>query len=239
MATPLVCDGDELVRLKQRVAQLEGERTRDGATGASLADPHAAAVTTEERTPETSGGSNDALSWKISSIEKFVPLTSEQRERLREKYEREATARANGDEAETESLDDILGAENATYYREQVSAAFKRVQNEEVERESVWLSRKLGLTSEQESSMRQLFERIESEIGGTHDTGNAGSNPQDRVRAMIAANRRRSELRNAELSRILSPEQLQAYAQIEAESSASDVEVFHDAGGGVATAVPK
>jgi hypothetical protein len=51
---------------------------------------------------------------------------------------------------------------------------------------------------------------------------------------MIADNRRRLELRNAELSKILTPEQLQAYAQIEAESSASDVEVFHDAGEGAA-----
>jgi hypothetical protein len=182
---------------------------------------------------------NDALSWKISAIEKFVPLTPEQKERLREKYERESDAQAHGNEVEVESLEEILGPENASYYREQVQAAFKRVQDEEIERESVWFSRKLGLSEEQETSMRQVFERVEAELGTTGHTSNSAKNPQERVRAMIAENRRRSELRTAELSRILTPEQLQVYARIEAESSASDVEVFHDAGAGQGAAAPK
>ena len=52
---------------------------------------------------------------------------------------------------------------------------------------------------------------------------------------MIAENQRRSELRTNELSNILSPEQRRAYAELEAESSASDVEVFHDPGASEAT----
>lgn len=234
VATPLVCTTEELTRLQHRVAQLESERSQVAAPTSPL--PNGAAVATAHEVPnhEGSSPSNDVLSWRISAIEKFVPLNSDQKERLREKYEREAQARANGEEVEAESLDDILGAENASYYREQVSAAFKRVQTEEVERESVWLSRKLGLTPDQESSMRQVFERVESEVGRGNQSGRSGLSPQDRVRAMIADNRRRLELRNAELSKILTPEQLQAYAQIEAESSASDVEVFHDAGEGAA-----
>ena len=232
-ATPLACDSAELARLQQRVAHLEEEQTRVSVATPVPSGAIPVAPSHEAHIQEGANRSNDALSWKISAIEKFVPLSSEQKDRLREKYERESNARANGDEVETESLDDILGAENAAYYREQVSAAFKRVQNEEIERESVWLSRKLGLTPEQESSMRQVFERVESEIGGGYGEGQSGLSPQDRVRAMVAENRRRSELRNAELSKVLTPEQLQAYAQIEAESSASDVEVFHDAGEGV------
>jgi hypothetical protein len=80
--------------------------------------------------------------------------------------------------------------------------------------------------------MRQIFERVESEVDQSGSQGHSGGSPQERVRSMIAENRRRSELRNAELSRILTPEQLRTYAQLEAESSASDVEVFHDPGAG-------
>jgi hypothetical protein len=176
------------------------------------------------------GLSKDTVAWRVSAIEKFVPLDPDQKERLRDKYERESTAAANGEEVETESLEDIIGSENASYYREQVQAAFKRVQNEEIDRESVWLTRKLGLSPDQESSVRQIFERVESEVTQSKLTGHSSGTPQDRVRALIAENQRRSELRKEELSRILTPEQLRAYAQLEAESSASDVEVFHDPG---------
>jgi hypothetical protein len=175
------------------------------------------------------------VAWRVSAIEKFVPLNPEQKERLREKYERESTASANGEEVESESLEDIIGSENASYYREQVQAAFKRVQNEEIERESVWLTRKLGLSPEQESSVRQIFERVESEVSQSTAPGHLSGTPQERVRALIAENQRRSELRTNELSNILSPEQRRAYAELEAESSASDVEVFHDPGASAAT----
>jgi hypothetical protein len=181
------------------------------------------------------GPSQDAVAWRISAIEKFVPLSPEQKNSLRDKYEREATAKANGEEVESDSLEDIIGSENAAYYRDQVQAAFRRVQNEEIERESVWLTRKLGLSPEQESAVRQIFERVESEVGQSGAQGHSNGGPQDRVRALIAENRRRSELRKDELSRVLTPEQARTYAQLEAESSASDVEVFHDPGPSEAT----
>jgi hypothetical protein len=230
MANSLTCDSEEMNRLKLRVAQLESERHRADPPVASHPTVEPASPLHEASETEASSTSKEALSWRISAIEKFVPLSSEQKERLRGKYERESAAKTSGEEVETESLDDILGAENASYYREQVKAAFKRVQNEEIERESMWVSRKLALTSEQETSVRQVFERVESEMGQSHGSGQAGGSPQERVQRLIAENRRRSELRNGELSKILSPEQFQAYAQLEAESSTSDVEVFHDPG---------
>ncbi|MEY4669726.1 MAG: hypothetical protein RL518_2425 [Pseudomonadota bacterium] len=229
-STPLTCDAEEVARLKLRVEQLEKER---GHLVSSVPSPLAggpARIPEREGEGENVASSTETLSWRISAIEKFVPLTPEQKERLREKYERESAARGSGEEVETESLDDILGAENASYYREQVQAAFRRVQNEEIERESVWLSRKLGLTAEQESSVRQLFERVESEVSEAQDHGQARGSPQERVQQLIAENRRRSELRNAELARVLSPEQFKTYVQLEAQSSTSDVEVFHDPG---------
>lgn len=237
--SPLACDDQEIARLKLRVAQLEGEKrhmvfpSSSPLPGAPVGESH------ESRDAGASSSSKDAVAWRVSAIEKFVPLNPDQKERLREKYERESSAAANGEEVESESLEDIIGSENASYYREQVQAAFKRVQDEEIDRESVWLTRKLGLSPDQESSVRQIFERVESEINQSKLAAHSNGTPQDRVRALIAENQRRSELRKNELSQILSPEQLRTYAQLEAESSASDVEVFHDPGAAEGTPINK
>ena len=222
-AQPLICDQSDLKQMKERVAQLESElastkRVESVTSGA----PDAAAVTSSQE---------DTLSWKISAIEKFVPLSDEQRDRIREKYTKER----EGDSESAESLDDILGAESATFYRERVQAAFKKVQDEEVDREVVWLSRKLSLTQEQEASVRTILANVEADVSKGETHGQSGATPQERVREMIAQNRRRAELRNEQLKGVLTPEQFEAYLQAEAESSASDVEIFHDPTGGAAT----
>lgn len=217
-AQPLVCDQSDLKRMQERIAQLESEL----ASAKTLA--HSTIATPQGAVAEPQA--DEALSWKISAIEKFVPLSEDQKERLQEKYTKERAGEGEG----AESLDDILGAESAAFYRERVQAAFKKVQDEEVEREVVWLSRSLSLSQEQEGSVRTILANVEAEVtkGQTH--GQSGATPQERVREMISQNRRRSELRNEQLKRVLTPEQFQAYLQAEAESSASDVEIFHDPG---------
>jgi hypothetical protein len=47
---------------------------------------------------------------------------------------------------------------------------------------------------------------------------------------MIAENKRRAALLREKLQALLPPDQYQAYLRSEAESAASDVEVFHDPG---------
>lgn len=151
-AQPLVCDQSDLKRMQERVAQLESElasaKTRAHVT---VAPPQVAAAE-----PQT----DESLSWRISAIEKFVPLSDEQKERLREKYTKERAGEGEG----AESLEDILGAESAAFYRERVQAAFKKVQDEEVEREVVWLSRTLSLSKEQEGSVRTILANVEAEV---------------------------------------------------------------------------
>ncbi len=217
-AEPLVCDQSDLKRMQERVAQLESE------LASAKTRAHSTIVTPEVAAAEPQF--DEALNWKISAIEKFVPLSDEQKERLREKYTKERAGEGEG----AESLDDILGTEGASFYRERVQSAFKKVQDEEVEREVVWLSRTLSLSKEQEGSVRTILANVEAEVskGGAH--AQSGATPQERVREMIAQNRRRSDLRSEQLRRVLTPEQFQAYLQAEAESSASDVEIFHDPG---------
>jgi hypothetical protein len=172
------------------------------------------------------------MAWRISAIEKFVPLSEEQRERLKEKFEEERVAREEGRESQAESLETVIGEENASMYRQQVQAAFERVQNEEIEKEVVWVARKLSLSSDQEQGMRAAFASVEStinsEFGGEH--GQRDASPQTRVSRMIAENKRRLQLRADAAKGILNAEQYAAYVESEAQSSAADMEVFHDPG---------
>jgi hypothetical protein len=223
-AQVLTCDTSELKLAQQKIAELESELV--------VVKNAAAPMATSPEQPASHDASqidsDESLKWKVSAIEKFVPLTDEQRERLRDKYAKERQGEGEG---ATESLDDILGAESAKYYREQVQVAFKRVQDEEVEREVVWLSRKLTLSTEQESSVKAILSNVEAEVSQGRSHSPSGATPQDRVKSMIAENRRRTELRNEQLKQVLSADQFRSYLQSEAESSSADVEVFHDAGG--------
>ena len=225
-AEVLTCDTSELKLARQKIAELTSE----------LVLAKSAAVPTSG-SPEQSSSqhpaqidADESLKWKVSAIEKFVPLTEEQRERLRDTYAQEKQG-----EEEAETLDDILGSESAKYYREQVQAAFKRVQDEEVEREVVWLSRKLSLSAEQEASVKTILSNVEDEVRKDGSHASSSSTPQDRVKNMITENRRRTVLRNEQLKQVLTPDQFRSYLQSEAESSSADVEVFHDAGGAEAS----
>lgn len=174
----------------------------------------------------------EVLGWRISAIEKFVPLSEDQKKRLADKFEREQESREQGQEAESESLEEILGEENAMYYRGQVQAAFARVQNEEIQKEALWAARQLQLSSDQESELVQVFSLIEKRIDEEFPKALHGvsQTSQDRVKRMIAENKRRTELRAEELKRILPPDRYEAYLREAAESAASDMEVFHDPG---------
>jgi hypothetical protein len=178
----------------------------------------------EERTAVVSETENNAARWKISAIEKFVPLTEDQRERLQQSF-------SGGPDRPKESLEEILGAENAEYYRSQVKAAFQRMEEQELEKEVVFTSRQLALSSQQESQIRIVFQDIERELD-TAEGDARGGTPQERVGRMVEQNKKRQALRNERVHGILSPEQYQAFLKTQSESPEADMEVFHDSGGG-------
>lgn len=175
---------------------------------------------------------NQAVAWQISAIERFVPLSEGQRLRLANKFAEERKAREEGRESSAESLEEILGEDNAQTYRGQVKAAFDRVRNEELEKDTVWLARRLGLSPDQEASMRTIFEDVERAVAVEYPQPalGAGATPQQRVLRMIAENKRRVQLRAERLRQILPPDQYQAYMKAESESAAADMEVFHGSG---------
>jgi len=230
---PAQGDDGELTNARNRIASLEGElqRLRAAGVGAQVfagveptSDPDGSASTVDgsaggaAQRRQKDGAPRSAVAWRISAIEKFVPLTDEQRRRLQERFSNDSG----------ESLEEILGEENARFYRQQVDAAFKKAQEEEVDREVVWLSRQLALAPAQEREVQEIFRSIEAELDNDSEPPAASRRtPEERVKAMIAENKRRSELRAEKLKGVLSDDQYQVFIRSEAESSASDVEVFH------------
>lgn len=220
--------------LSQRAAEVE-ELRKKVAVMAHTAAPQEQSA--EDHEPAASGqkegnAAAQASAWRISAIERFVPLSNEQRSRLQGKFAEEQLAHEEGRESTAESLDDILGADNAQVYRDQVDAAFKRVQKEELERDALWMARKLGLSTEQEGRMRAAFDEVEQVVASEFPPTQIGARetPQKRVMRMIAENKRRVQLRAERLRQVFSPEQYEAYVKAESESSASDMEVFHGSG---------
>lgn len=232
LAPQSTASNSELERTKQRVAQLERElKLSEGAQAAQETVRVDGEISVSEE-GAISSDRQEAVKWRVSAIDKFVPLNDDQRQRLAAKFSREFSSEGAGDEDET--LDDILGLENATYYREQVRAAFQRVQEEELEKEVLWIARQLSLSDVQERQIQEIFNKIEQQIDqelAAPQHGVAERSAQDRVKLMIAENRRRSELRNEQLKAALTPEQYEAYLRSQADSAASDIEVFHDPGG--------
>lgn len=213
---------EKIVELEKKVSELLAQVVRPVADVPASAPDMAATSVADKSEQER----REALTWKVSAVEKFVPLTDEQKLRLQKKYEAEAKGGVEG--AETDTLEDIIGQENATFYRQQVKAAFQKVRDEELNKEVVWLARQLNLSAPQEQAVQQAFQAIETQLAQDQ---RATASSHDRVKSMIEEDRKRNELRGAQMKELLSPEQYQAYAKSQAESSSSDVEVFHDSGG--------
>lgn len=231
---PMECQ-QQLSHERDRAAELErqlAQSSRARVQVVETASVSSGVAPQVEREDSSSEPEPEVDRWRISAIEKFVPLSEEQKRRLEEKYQIERENKVNDSDTETESLESILGEENAKYYREQVQAAFDRVQKQEAEKEVAWLSRQLNLNQEQERSVQGVFAEVEQTVDREFSEQQHGvaRSPQERVRQMIAENRRRSQLLLERLQGILRPDQYQAYARIQADSSESDVEVFHDPG---------
>lgn len=232
-AALLSCDG-EVGPLRARVRELEGRLATVAMTEAVSAwegEALLAESSTLEGPDAEAKRRQEAVKWRVSAIEKFVPLTEAQRDRLAEKFKREAEA--GGEEVDTEKLEDILGSESAEYYRQQVKAAFQRVQDQEVEKEVVWVSRQLSLSPEQERLVQSAYSSVEQQVQqefGGQEHGGTPHSAQERIKRMVQENRRRNQLLNSQMKAILSSEQYRAFLQGQAEAASSDVEVFHDPG---------
>jgi len=238
MAKPQVLSCESTAApLQARVSELERKLKEEEARAAQSHTEQAPLPVNSVDSPAAGEAEGDdtrlreATRWRVSAIEKFVPLSEEQKQRLSDKFIKEGSSEDG--EVETESLETILGDDNATFYRQQVQAAFQRVQDEEVEKEVVWVSRQLSLSQEQERAVRDVYDRVEQQVRAEASVGGHGApaaSSQDRVRQMVQESRLRNTLRQSMLKDVLTPEQYQTYLKNESESASSEMEVFHDPG---------
>lgn len=232
MVSPQVlrCES-ELARERAKVATLEN-RVAQQPAGVSPSGHEHSQVETQHTQGDFKPADERAVSWQISAIEKFVPLSDDQKDKLRGKFLEEREARREGRESSAESLDAIIGEASAAAYRQQVQSAFERVQNAELEKETVWLSRQLALSDEQERGMRSVFAEVEAQVRaqfGGAEVGNKLS-AQERVSRLLAENKKRTQLRAEGLQKILNADQQKRYAEQQAQSPDADMEIFHDSG---------
>lgn len=168
---------------------------------------------------------------RISAIGKFVQLNDEQRERLRQKYTNDAIAKKSGSPSNSESLATIIGEQNSQFYQQQVASAFERSQQQELDRDIFYLSRKLAFTASQEQRMRQLLEEVETaaqqHFQQEKKSPEYGQDPSFRVKLMMQENQFKSEWLAGQLKETLTSDQYQAYLQEEAESSNAELGIWH------------
>ena len=223
----------ELVALKERYRSLElmCQTQQIGGDGSAKESnkvselPATSESNHKKVASEAPNRSAQTLQWRVSAIEKFIPITPEQRERLIRKFEQERGA----DTEAAESLADIIGAENAAFYRQQVDSAFRKAKFEALDREVIWLSRQLGLSSKQEDQLQGIFYEVEEQLLKDREPQEAGKrlSSQSKVKSMIAENRNRDQLRAEKLQSVLSTEQYREFLKSQAESSKTDLEIFH------------
>ena len=216
-------------------AKIETPPTATGRSAEELAPPQPsplpstlpAAVPTVAEDDSQSKEQAFAVRAKISNIEKFVPLTDDTRTRLERKFETEVTDRS----ATTETLEDILGAEQANFYRAEVKKTFLKVRDEEVEKEVLLLGRNLALSSDQQRMLRDTYIGVEQQLDALYGDPEARyrfkGTMEERMKRMVEASRYRRDQLASALKGILTAEQYEAYLK-EAESSAEgDFTVWH------------
>lgn len=168
---------------------------------------------------------------RVGAIAKFVTLTDEQRERLRQKYTRMAINQKAGLADDTESLETIIGEQNASFFRQQAASAFQKSREQELDREIFYLSRKLAFTSSQEIRLRELMAQVEEEsqkkFSAEKSSPDYAQDASFRVRLMMQENQFKSEWLASQLKETLTSDQYQAYLQEEADSSGAELSVWH------------
>ena len=156
-----------------------------------------------------------------------MPLTEDTRARLTEKFE----AEVRDPNAQTEPLENIIGQEQANFYRAEVKKAFVKVRDEEVEKEVLLLGRNLALSSDQQKRLREVYVGVEQQLdelyGDPEQRYRFKGTMEERMKRMMETTRyRRDQLAEA-LKGVLTPEQYEAYLKEVDSSAEGELGVWH------------
>lgn len=159
------------------------------------------------------------IEWRISAIDKLVNLSDSEKEQLRAKYQ-------NPHEPNQRSLEDIIGPDRARTYQDFVAQTFSKAQEEGIQKEVYYLSRKLGLDPLQESRIFDLYRGLNEEV--TRKLEELG-NKEKGVQRMMKESELSDQILREKLKSTFSATQYEAWLLLQADSTDRDLELFHSA----------
>lgn len=176
----------------------------------------------EAKKPDISQINANTVKAKISSIAKFIPLTDDQLRRLNEKY----TAELDPSNTNTEGLEAIIGKENSDFYREQRKNAFEKVLKESIEKEILFVSRKLVLDETQEQLFRQAYLDAENQIRTAREQNAANKSNISTLEKLVLEEKERSRILSENVKNFLNQQQYQEFLKY--QTGSQDMQLWHE-----------
>ena len=189
------------------------------------------------------------LDTKLAAVEKILQLSEAQKASLKEYF----TSQIRG-ETPAQKFDDIIGAENADFYRQQVAKSFEKAKTEEIEKEAFYLGAKLALTNDQIRDVISVMQQVGQEIQTAEEGASEPAAPADQnaegtekpaeptptpvakdpreaqlemLRAKIERDKAFQKALDEQMALVLTEDQLRRYQQLKAERSSADAELWH------------
>ncbi len=181
--------------------------------------------------PESAQPFEKILEWRVGAISNLVDLSENQKERLKEKFRLEKSSGANDPLTKAETLEEILGNENAMVYLEAKQRAKAKIQSESLEKEVLFLSRRLSLDLNLEEEVRNVIfsaeEEAEQYLSQLKSDQTRNKDPYTNFNAFLESQKIRRNILREQLKDILTESKFDDYLKYEAESSAIEVEMWH------------
>lgn len=229
----------ENAKLISKISELETKLAlaSQGSSPVSNSTPVAVSTEVPKSRPETETIAQTPNSMRermmearINSISKFVTLDESQKKRLRTKFETDFLAGGAKDSG-SESLEAIIGNDAANFYQEERRKSFERAMNDSIEKEVLFIARRLSLNASQEDALRNAYFEAEREVEASSlIEGNSQSEPgnrRSRMQLYIEKERKKDLLISEKLRNTLDPQQYEAYLEYQTSTGSSELEVWH------------
>lgn len=174
-------------------------RSEVTSTAGSAQDEQSSAEIQEDKAPKKTMAQMKArlnkwrVAYKVANIEQRMSLSEEQKQRLAEKFQKEIELRQKardnaGDgnsnsvevgEDATESFADILGAESAAKYEQEILERKEKAKKDALDQWLYAFTRKLGLSPDQEPQLRQIL------VETAEETAKVDAEIDKQMRAMV------------------------------------------------------
>jgi len=194
---------------------------------------HEQKLTEIHKSQNTSNNGSDSdeqsqfVDWKISALDKLVSLSDKQREMLRKKYSSSASSTTDPLNKEP-SLKDILGAEDYENYVMAKERAKEKVKSEDLEKEVLFVSSRLGLSVGQQENLRNAVFNVDEKISALKNNVNGSPGSfRDKFTQYLLLERTRRDLLKDELQKVFDKKTFENYVKLEADSAAVELELWH------------